>query len=93
MSKAAQKIVDQIFSSGTAQEKHAQIMSFLSAGHSLLYSGDVIWRLMVPSEDKTHKGAADCMDTALYQIKLLLEDMMQNFSPATRVALAMEQPE
>ena len=90
MSKPAQKIIDQIFSAGTLQEKHTLIMTFLSAGHSLLYSGDVAWRLVIPAENKTHRGAADCMDTALYQIRLVIEDIIGTVGPAAKVALAME---
>ncbi len=90
MSKATQKIVDQIFTTGTMQQKHEQIMLFMNDGHSMLYSGDVAWKMTVPSVKEIHKGSADSMDAALTQIKNLLEQSLKTANPETKVQLAID---
>jgi hypothetical protein len=90
LSKSTQKLVTQIFTSGTLGQKHEQITLFMTGGHSMLYSGDVAWKMTIPSADQTHKGSADSMDSALVQIKNLLEQQLKTANPATKVSLAID---
>jgi hypothetical protein len=90
LSKQALKRVAEIFSNGTVQEKHQQISLFIADGHSLLYSGDVRWKLTIPSLDQVHRGMAESFDHALPEIKSLLEGVMQTLHPATKVSLVVE---
>ena len=90
MSKQALKRIAEIFSSGTMQQKHEQISLFISSGYSMLYSGDVAWKLTIPAADKIHKGTAESMDHALSEIKNLLEQVMQSIHPTTKISLVVE---
>ena len=89
MSKQALKRVEEIFTTGTVEQKHGQITRFISEGLSLLYSGDIAWKLTIPSLDQVHKGSAESMDHALTEIKRLLESVMQTVNPATKISLAV----
>ena len=90
LSKQAVKRIAEIFSTGTVQEKHQQIALFFADGHSLLYSGDVRWKLTIPAVDQVHRGMAESIDHALPQIQTLLEGVMQTLHPATKISLAVE---
>ena len=90
LSKQALKRVAEIFTSGTMQQKHEQISLFIASGYSLLYSGDVVWKLSIPAADKIHKGSAESMDHALAEIKNLLEQVMQTIHPTTKISLVVE---
>ena len=84
------KRVSEIFSTGTVQEKHQQISLFFADGHSLLYSGDIRWKLTIPALDQVHRGVAESIDHALPEIQSLLEGAMQSLNPTTKVHLVVE---
>jgi hypothetical protein len=90
LSKQALKRITEIFSSGTVQQKRAQIDAFFAEGHSLLYSGDIRWKLTIPSADQVHRGMAESFDHALPQIRQLLELALQTLHPTTKISLVVE---
>jgi hypothetical protein len=91
MKDATQKKIEQILTPGSLRAKHEQISLFMAGGYSMLYSGDVDWKLSLPEEDKILKGNAESLDEAFSQIKGIIEEILKNTNPATKVALVIKE--
>lgn len=91
MNLAVRKKVAEILRPGSLQEKHAEIALFLRSGASLLYSGNVTWKVSLPGADRN--GEAESIDHALAHIRALLEEALRDTSPAAKVSLAIRETE
>jgi predicted nuclease of restriction endonuclease-like RecB superfamily len=85
------KKIAQIFIPGPLQQKHDEISLFLAGGYSMLYRGDVAWKLSIPEADQLLKGDAENMDEAFSQIKGVMEEIMKKMNPATKVAVSVKE--
>ena len=93
MTKNTMKKVAEILRPGTLRQKQEQIDHFLTSGLSMLYSGDVAWKMVLKDEDKTLKGDAESLDAAFAQIRNVMDEILKHTSPASTVALAVKEKE
>ncbi len=91
MTKNTMKKVAEILRPGTLRQKQEQIDHFLTSGLSLLYSGDVAWKMVLKDEDKTLKGDAASIDEAFSQIRSVMEEILKHTSPDSAVRLAVKE--
>ncbi|MDE1151845.1 MAG: hypothetical protein PW788_04835 [Micavibrio sp.] len=85
------KKVEEILRPGTLAEKQEQIDLFISGGHSMLYSGDVAWKMTLKKEDKVVKGDAPSLDEAFSQMRSVMAEILKHTSPDSPVALAVKE--
>lgn len=82
--------VEGILSAGTLRQKHREIGLFLESGNSMLFDGEIDWRLFIPQEEKILSGSAESIDHAFGQVHVLLEGMMEDMDPQTPVSLSVK---
>lgn len=79
----------EVFTPGTLQQKHAQLSLVLASGDSMLFDGDVAWKVVIPASDQILKGNAESLDEACAMMKATLAEIMKTLNPATKVTLAV----
>ena len=93
MKNNTMKKVAEILRPGTLRQKQEQIDHFLTSGLSMLYSGDVAWKMVLKDEDKTVKGDASSIDEAFGQIRGVMEEILKHTSPDSAISLAVKEKE
>lgn len=79
------KRVRELLKPGMLMQKYEEITLFLGQGHSMLYSGDVTWKVSLPGKEL--KGDAESVDHALTDISRLFVKLLQENTPDTRVSM------
>jgi hypothetical protein len=85
------KRVRELLKPGTLIQKYEDITLFLGSGHSMLYSGDVSWKVSLPGNEV--KGNAESVDHALTDISRLFVKLLQENKPDTKVRLDVRSKE
>jgi hypothetical protein len=79
------KRVRDLLKPGMLMQKYEEITLFLGQGHSMLYSGDVTWKVSLPGKEL--KGDAESIDHALTDISRLFVKLLQENTPDTKVSM------
>ena len=85
------KRVRDLLKPGMLMQKYEEITLFLGQGHSMLYSGDVTWKVSLPG--KIVKGDAESIDHALADISRLFVKLLQENKPDTKVSMVVTSKE
>jgi hypothetical protein len=79
------KRVRDLLKPGMLMQKYEEITLFLGQGHSMLYSGDVTWKVSLPG--KVMQGDAESIDHALTDISRLFVKLLQENKPDTKISM------
>jgi hypothetical protein len=79
------KRVRDLLKPGMLMQKYEEITLFLGQGHSMLYSGDVTWKVSLPG--KVLQGDAESIDHALTDISRLFVKLLQENTPDTKISM------